>query len=940
VLFMGHSSTTGTVQRRRQRMRESAKNFQSRVAEVAGISALESGTWLALQGACASRIAGPGLCAAGRRADGDAPARPESGGGSAHADARRLDDSPFFQPLGANGRACGTCHLPSDGWSLAPATARRLFDATEGRHVLFRPRDGANAPNLPDGTLAERRAASSLLLTRGLIRVGLPIPPGAEFVLDAVDDPYGFASARELSLYRGRCPPPISPSFSTVMWDGRESRLAGAMASRLAQQADGASAGHAQEAVLGDEQRRAIVAFETGLVTAQSRDAHAGDLEADGARGGPQALADQSFFPGINSRREPGGFDRRVFSLFGAWAEAGSAARRAIARGEKLFNARAFAGGNFTCTTCHNAPNAGSNSMGATFDLGLTAETRRAADVPLYTLRCLRDGAKAAAGRVGTHDGSWRRAGDRALRRYRTLQGSDPARSGRPRAVFPRRLGRHARRGDRFLRQALRDQAHAGRPDRPPRVLASPLTIRDARTRGYTPGGPTSPMIIRELQRLHHAQGFVGRAELSEVAARLGVPLYRVHEVASFYPHFRTSPPPEVVVRVCRDMSCRLRGAGGVLRACEAVAGQQPPGRLTVEGVSCLGRCDRAPALAVEVHRMGSEGETRLYTGYTPAEARALVHGLVGGGAPPSDLDADHDDGRMWEMDVLPRQAGIHGRRTARRAAARARRRGRGCPRARSSSACARPGCSAWAAPADARTRSGTTSLPRRAMKSTSSAAATRASRARSRTGRSSCARRTWCWKACSSPAWWWARARGYVYIRHEYPEQIARMRAAIADAEARRLLSFPIEVFISPGWYICGEQTAMIQVLEDKRAEPRNRPPELQTNGLWDRPTLVNNVETLAWVPSLLLERETANLRLFAVSGDVEAPGVYEVRAGITLGALIARAGGMRGGRDFKAVAPSGASGGFLPRYLDGPSGRLDILEWPLDVQGARDLG
>jgi NADH:ubiquinone oxidoreductase subunit F (NADH-binding) len=156
---------------------------------------------------------------------------------------------------------------------------------------------------------------------------------------------------------------------------------------------------------------------------------------------------------------------------------------------------------------------------------------------------------------------------------------------------------------------------------------------------------------------------------------------------------------------------------------------------------------------------------------------------------------------------------------------------------------------------------------------------------------------------------------RGYVYIRHEYPEQAARMRAAIADAAARGVLAFPVEVFVSPGGYICGEQTAMIEVLEDKRAEPRNRPPELQTNGLWDRPTLVNNVETLAWVPALLLARETASLRLFAVSGDVEAPGVYEVDAGITLGALIARAGGMRGGRAFKAVAPSGASGGFLPR-------------------------
>src|SRR5437867_12590962 len=103
-------------------------------------------------------------------------------------------------------------------------------------------------------------------------------------------------------------------------------------------------------------------------------------------------------------------------------------------------------------------------------------------------------------------------------------------------------------------------------------------------------------------------------------------------------------------------------------------------------------------------------------------------------------------------------------------------------------------------------------------------------------------------------------------------------MRAAIADAERRGVLMFPVEVFVSPGGYICGEQTALIQVLEDQRAEPRNRPPELQTNGLWDTPTLVNNVETLAWMRSLLLARETASLRLFAGSGAVDLPCVYEM--------------------------------------------------------------
>src|SRR5206468_8971882 len=104
----------------------------------------------------------------------------------------------------------------------------------------------------------------------------------------------------------------------------------------------------------------------------------------------------------------------------------------------------------------------------------------------------------------------------------------------------------------------------------------------------------------------------------------------------------------------------------------------------------------------------------------------------------------------------------------------------------------------------------------------------------------------------------------GYIYIRHEYEECIAAVREEIAWAEQQGLcgdnilgsgVNMQVEVFVSPGGYICGEQTALIQAIEDKRAEPRNRPPELQTNGLWDMPTLLNNVETLAWVPAVVLK-------------------------------------------------------------------------------------
>jgi cytochrome c peroxidase len=311
--------------------------------------------------------------------------------------------SAFFEPLGSNGRSCATCHVPSDSWGLTPATAQRLFDATDGRHPLFRLNDGANAPTLPDTTVAERRAAYSLLLDRGLIRVGLAIPPGADFVLDGVEDPYRFASAAELSLFRRPLPATNLAFLSTVMWDGRQSRESGAIHEALVEQANGAATGHAQGLPLTEAQRRAIVGFETGLVTSQSRDERAGDLHAWGGRGGPETLAEQPFFLGINSSRAPGGFNRRVFSLFGDWARAAgerAIARQAVARGERLFNERAFAGGNFTCTTCHNAPNVGSNSIAAMFDLGLAAQARRSPGVPLYTLRCVRGGRAMAAGRI------------------------------------------------------------------------------------------------------------------------------------------------------------------------------------------------------------------------------------------------------------------------------------------------------------------------------------------------------------------------------------------------------------------------------------------------------------------------------------------------------------------------------------------------------------
>src|SRR5688500_718422 len=116
-------------------------------------------------------------------------------------------DEPFFLSLGTNGRSCVTCHAPKQGWSLEPADVQRRFAATAGRDPLFRPVDGATAPTADLSTMAARREAYALLLARGVIRVGLPVPAGADVELIGVDDPYGFASPAALALFRQPAPP-------------------------------------------------------------------------------------------------------------------------------------------------------------------------------------------------------------------------------------------------------------------------------------------------------------------------------------------------------------------------------------------------------------------------------------------------------------------------------------------------------------------------------------------------------------------------------------------------------------------------------------------------------------------------------------------------------------------------------------------------------------
>jgi hypothetical protein len=260
-------------------------------------------------------------------------------------------------------------------------------------------------------TVAARRQAFGMLLSKGLIRVGIGIPAGAEFELIAVDDPYGYASSAELSLFRRPLPSCNLRFLSSVMWDGRESASGVTLQASLITQALDATEGHAQFAGnITDEQLNDIVDFEMGLTTAQATDQQAGKLNTQGALGGPVRLCQEDYYTGINDPLggNPTGapFNPNAMTLFDSWANPRgkspqNASRASVARGEEIFNNKQFlisgvAGLNdnlnlpvikASCTLCHDTPNVGNHSVGAPLNIGMSDASMRTPDLPLYTLR-------------------------------------------------------------------------------------------------------------------------------------------------------------------------------------------------------------------------------------------------------------------------------------------------------------------------------------------------------------------------------------------------------------------------------------------------------------------------------------------------------------------------------------------------------------------------
>ena len=325
----------------------------------------------------------------------------------------------FFQDLGTNGRRCVTCHQASDAWTVIPAHIQARFDATQGKDPIFRTNDGSGCPTQDVSTEDARRQAYSLLLTKGLIRIEQQVPANAEFTVMNNDNPYGCNSTSAVSAYRRPLPSTNIPFLSTVMWDGRETFKDSTgkfqpVTFDLKHQAVDATLGHAQAAQAPtDEQVQQIINFETQIFTAQTDDKSAGDLDDDGAKGGPRHLSDQEFFIGINDPLglNPTGaaFTSKIFDIYRKWGhiedreyDEHTKARRAVARGEQLFNTlqipiTGVAGLNDVlhqdtisgfCGTCHDSPNVGDHSVPAPLNIGLVDVSRRTPDLPLVTVVC------------------------------------------------------------------------------------------------------------------------------------------------------------------------------------------------------------------------------------------------------------------------------------------------------------------------------------------------------------------------------------------------------------------------------------------------------------------------------------------------------------------------------------------------------------------------
>ena len=461
---------------------------------------------------------------------------------------------------------------------------------------------------------------------------------------------------------------------------------------------------------------------------------------------------------------------------------------------------------------------------------------------------------------------------------------------------------------------------------------------------GYGPRGRT---VL--LEALHDAQaifdGWLPAPVLARIAGVLGVPLADVYGVTEFYDMYHTRPVGRKQVRVCQDGPCALAGADGLLAGLSQRLGVRPgettpDGSYTLEAVRCLGLCDRAPAALVNHERHAPAGLTELGAlldgrpGDGRETPRLRIGGLVKialanvGIVDPESLDDYLAQGGMAALrkalaEMTPDQV-IQEVKSSKLV-------GRGgaafATGLKWQFAAANPGpryviCNAdESEPGAFKDRVLMDGDPYRILEGLLLA----------------------CYAVGAE--------RAYIYVRGEHRLGYERFTNAVRRLDAAGYFcgesrggnfACSIEVRRGAGAYVCGEETALMESIEGKRGFPRLRPPFPTDAGLWGRPTVINNVETLAKVPPIIMHGarwynalgtpDSAGTKLFAVSGSVARPGVYEVPFGVPLRHLIFDlAGGLRAGRSVQAILTGGAAGTFLTR---------EQLDTPLTFEDYRKVG
>jgi NADH:ubiquinone oxidoreductase subunit F (NADH-binding)/NADH:ubiquinone oxidoreductase subunit E len=436
--------------------------------------------------------------------------------------------------------------------------------------------------------------------------------------------------------------------------------------------------------------------------------------------------------------------------------------------------------------------------------------------------------------------------------------------------------------------------------------------------------------VFEELRAIQKDFGYLPADRLKALAAKINVPISQIHTVASFYPHFHLSPPPKVDMRVCADMTCHLRGGDQVRSALDSALKGASPKDVSIRDVSCLGRCDHAPAIMLN---------DTIYADMNGRDAVAMAKDVLVGNPLParhqhaeriavaSDPYAGHPqyavvrrfiETRNWQ-DIIAalKAAGLRGMG------------GAGFPTSSKWEFVRNaPGSTKYivcnadeSEPGTIKDRGIMENVPYLVIEGMITAGLVTGAQ------------------------------KGILYIRHEYEnpkeilqEEIDRCyeQGILGSKILGSDLSFDLEIFVSPGGYVCGEESALLEAIEGKRSEPRNKPPFPVTNGLWNQPTVINNVETFCLATVILVRgpdwfkaqgrNGSVGMKFVGISGDVNRPGIFEVPMGITYNELIyEKAGGISEGRKMLGFAPSGPSSGFLP---------ASMATLPLDWKALADAG